>query len=283
MNGRKGVLFILLAALLWSSGGIGIKAVDASPLAISMWRSAFASVTLFLVRRPRFHFTLGFLLSIASYAACLLCFVTATKWTTAANAIFLQYSGVIWVMLFSPALLGEQRTRRDIIAIAVSLAGMALFFVGRFELSGVRGNLMALLSGVFFAALILSLRRQREEGADEASVSYGNLLLAIVLTPFVARSGELRLDTRSFLILAALGVLQIALAYFFFVRGLRHVTATHASLTGMIEPVANPLWVFLFLGERPGAFAVLGGCIVLAAVAWRTVEQAPVTSSPPLD
>src|SRR5207253_11251734 len=100
--------------------------------------------------------------AILSYAACLTSFVVATKWTTAANAIFLQYAGAIWVLLLSPIVVREPMRARDAIAVAVALGGMALFFVGRFESRGMAGNVMALLSSFFFAALILSLRRQHQ-------------------------------------------------------------------------------------------------------------------------
>ena len=133
---RRGVLAIAGAALLWSTGGIGIKAVGEPALKIACWRSAFAAVALFALFRPRFRPTPGRLAASACYAVCLTTFVVATKWTTAANAIFLQYSGVIWVMLLSPIAVQEPLRIRDGIAIAVAFAGMALFFVGKLRVGG---------------------------------------------------------------------------------------------------------------------------------------------------
>jgi drug/metabolite transporter (DMT)-like permease len=144
------------------------------------------------------------------------------------------------------------------------------------------GNLMALMSGVFFAALVLSLRLQKN-GADEASVLWGNILLAVVLLPFVAGDPGLGLTLRSGLVLSALGVFQVGLGYFFFVRGLRHVSATHASLTGMLEPVMNPVWVFLLIGERPTLYALAGAAIVLTAIAWRTLAGGAGVATPAPD
>ena len=132
------------------------------------------------------------------------------------------------------------------------------------------GNGMALLSSVFFAALILALRR--EQRAAQAAVTWGNVLCCVALLPFVA--SHLALSPRSFAVLAFLGCFQIAFAYFLFVKGLAYVTATQASLTGMLEPVANPLWVFLLLGEKPSVFAIAGGLVVLAAIAWHTLGAA---------
>jgi drug/metabolite transporter (DMT)-like permease len=278
---RTGIISIVIAALLWSTGGIGIKAVIDPPLKVTFYRSIFAAITLFLIfrRDVKVKATPSFLVAILSYGGCLTTFVTATKWTTAANAIFLQYAGVIWVLLLSPLVLREAMRRRDVIAIAVALSGMALFFVGKFEARGMAGNAMALTSSVFFATMILALRR--EHHASRAAVIWGNVVLAAALFPFVMH--DLGLTMKSLLALLFLGVFQIGVAYAFFVRGLAHVTATQASLTGMLEPVMNPIWVLLFLGERPSTFALAGGAIVLAAIAWHTSQGEPATEMPAPD
>jgi drug/metabolite transporter, DME family len=278
---RKGLLFIVVAALLWSTGGIGIKGVVDPALKVTFYRSVFAAFTLFLIFRKdlRVRWSPAFLAAIVSYGACLTSFVIATKWTTAANAIFLQYAGVVWVLLFSPVVLREPMRRRDVIAIVVAMGGMALFFVGKFEARGMAGNAMALLSSVFFAALILSLRR--EHGSSRAAVTWGNVFISLALLPAVL--GDFALTPKSFGFLAFLGVFQIGLAYASFVKGLKYITATEASLTGMLEPVANPIWVLLFLGERPSAFAIGGAAIVLAAIAWHTMQGEPATDLPPPD
>jgi drug/metabolite transporter, DME family len=282
---RRGVLWIVAAALLWSTGGIGIKGIADSPLKVTFYRSLFAAIALFAVfgrdvwGRRRWKSTAAFIAAIICYGACLTAFVIATRWTTAANAIFLQYAGVIWVLLLSPLVVREPMRARDVIAIVVAISGMALFFVGKFETRGMAGNAMALVSSVFFAGLILALRREHD--AAQAAVTWGNLVLALAVLPFVAH--DLALTPKSFGVLAFLGLFQIALAYAFFVRGLKYVTATQASLTGMLEPVANPIWVFLLLGERPSLFAIAGGVIVLAAIAWHTLAGEPISEMPAPD
>ncbi|HUO85444.1 MAG TPA: DMT family transporter [Thermoanaerobaculia bacterium] len=274
MSERRGILLVFAAALLWSSGGIGVKAVTEPALEIACYRSLVAAVVLLFLFRPRRpRLTPAFLVAVISYATCLTTFVVATKWTTAANAIFLQYSGVAWVLVLSPLVLREPLRRADVIATSVAFGGMALFFVERLELRGMSGNLMGLVSGFFFAMLVLALRKEKDLGA-EAAVTWGNVVTALVLFPFVA-AGDPSVDAKSGIILVLLGTFQIAVAYALFVRGLRVVSATQASLTSMIEPVANPIWVFLFLGEEPSRFAILGGAIVLIAVAWRTVTVGP--------
>ncbi|HEU5249763.1 MAG TPA: DMT family transporter [Thermoanaerobaculia bacterium] len=278
---RRGILLIAGAALLWSTAGAGIKGIDDPPLKVVFFRSAIAAVALLVHFRPRLRRpTAGFLVGLVCYAACLITFVTATKWTTAANAIFLQYSGVVWVLLLSPIVVKEPRRARDAVAIAVAFAGMALFFLGRFDAHGRVGDAVALLSGLFFAGLVLTLRRERGVGA-EAVVAWGNVVTAAVVLPFVA--SDLALTPRSAAVYLFLGIFQLAGAYALFVRGIRSVTATEASLVGMLEPIANPLWVLIFLGEKPALTSVLGGAIVLGAIAWRTLTGPPPVPVPPAD
>jgi drug/metabolite transporter (DMT)-like permease len=247
--------------------------VPEPPLKVAFYRSAFAAVALFLYFRPRRVPRSGpILVAIAAYAGCLTTFVVATKWTTAANAIFLQFTGVVWVLLAAPILLGEPRRRGDTAAVVAALAGMSLCFAGKLEGRSLAGDAMALLSSFLFAFLVISLRRERGSGA-EAVVTFGNLLAAAVVFPFVA--SNLSVDARSLAWLAFLGVFQLASAYVLFVAGIRSVPAAKAALIGLLEPVANPIWVFLAIGEKPGSLAVAGGAIVLAAVAWRTLAAGP--------
>lgn len=282
---QKGIAYVASAALLWSTGGIGIKAIADPPLKVTFYRSLFAAIGLFILlgrdvwSRRRWSSSTTFAIAIVSYCACLTTFVVATKWTTAANAIFLQYAGVVWVLLFAPVVVGEAMRGRDVIAIIFAIGGMALFFVGRFEARGMAGNGMALLSSIFFAALILALRREHD--AAQSAVTWGNVALALMLLPAV--HGELALTLKSFAVLLFLGLVQIALAYTLFVKGLKYVTATQASLTGMLEPISNPIWVLLFLGERPSMFAVAGAVVVLAAIAWHTMAGEPATELPAPD
>src|SRR5262245_2393878 len=277
LDERRGTLSILGAALLWSTGGVAIKAVAEPALKVACYRSAIAAVVLAVCFRPRrSRATFGFQVAVACYAGCLTTFVVATKWTSAANAIFLQYSGVMWILVLAPLVLGEAFSLRDASAIGVALVGLVLFFVGEFDPRSRAGNLVALLSGLFYASLVLSLRRERDLGA-EAAVTYGNVLAAVALLPFAGPPFGVSL--RSAVILLFLGVVQIGGAYILFVRGLRHVPATRASLIGMVEPIANPCWVFLLLGETPRRLSVVGGLVVLGAVAWRTVTLGRVPAA----
>jgi drug/metabolite transporter (DMT)-like permease len=266
---RAGRLYITAAALLWSSGGLAIKLVPLPALGVAFWRSLIAALFLILFFRPslerwrRASWTTGLV-----YAAMILSFVSATKMTTAANAIFLQYTAPLYVLLLAPVLLKEPFRTADAVTLAVALAGMSLFFVGRLEAGTLQGNLVGVASGVFFGGVILLLRRDTSRDAM-ASVLLGNLLAAALALPFAW--DRLALDLKGALLVLFLGVVQMGISYIFFVRGLSAVTAAEASLIGMLEPVLNPVWVWLGISERPTTWAALGGAVVLLSVAGRTV------------
>jgi drug/metabolite transporter (DMT)-like permease len=269
LSPRAGRLLVAAAALLWSTGGLAIKLVPLDALGVVFWRAALTVVFLVAVFRPSLErWKRASVATAVVYALMILSFVTATKWTTAANAIFLQYTGPFYVLALGPWLLKEKFRKADAAAIAVALGGMSLFFVGRIEAGHLAGNLMGVVSGLFFGLTVLLLRRDQSRDAM-ASVFLGNLLAAAIALPFAW--GHLALDAKGFAVVAFLGVVQMGVAYILFVRGLSVVPAAEASLLGMLEPTFNPLWAFLGLGERPSEWALAGGAIVLAAVAGRTL------------
>jgi drug/metabolite transporter, DME family len=275
---RRGALFIAAAALLWSTGGLAIKLVPLSAVGVVFWRSLVAGVFLLAVFRPsRARWRHAAPSTVVVYALMILTFVSATKMTTAANAIFLQYTGPLYVLALAPFLLKEPFRKADAAAMAVALAGMSLFFVGRLDPGALAGNLVAVVSGVFFGLTILLLRRDAS-GDAIPSVIAGNLAAAALALPFAW--GGLGLDAKGVLLVLFLGIVQLGISYVLFVKGLGTVPAAEASLLGMLEPMFNPLWAFLGLGERPSSWAALGGAIVLAAVAGRTVFGARAGGAP---
>lgn len=272
LSPRSGRLLVAAAALLWSTGGLAIKLVPLDALGVVFWRAALTVLFLVAVFRPPLaRWRKASVATAVVYALMILSFVTATKWTTAANAIFLQYTGPFYVLALGPWLLKEKFRKADAVAIAVALGGMSLFFVGRLDAGQLAGNIMGVVSGVFFGLTVLLLRRDQSRDAM-ASVFLGNALAAALALPFAW--GDLALDAKGFAVVAFLGIVQMGVAYILFVRGLSVVPAAEASLLGMLEPTFNPLWAFLGLGERPSAWALLGGAVVLAAVAGRTLWSA---------
>jgi drug/metabolite transporter (DMT)-like permease len=265
---RGAVFAVMGAALLWSSGGLFIKIAPMPALAIAFGRALVTSVFYLLVIRPKMggaRWT-----TAAAYAGTIITFVMATRLTTAANAIFLQYTGPAYVLLLSPWLLKEKLRRIDLACVGLSLAGMSLFFVGKVEEGQVAGNLLAAASGVFFAFAVVLLRRDASRGAADAlpSMTLGNLLAAALTLPFAARALP-SLTLAGVLVLLYLGVVQVGIAYVLFARGLRRVPAAEASLISMLEPVLNPVWVMLGTGETPGRWALAGGGVVVASVVLR--------------
>lgn len=267
-GGVPPLLFVLAAALLWSTGGLFIKATPLDAFQLSFGRSLFAAVTVaLLTRREGFRVNGLTLVSSVLYAALLLLFVMANKLTTAANAIFLQYTAPVYVLVLEPLLFKESFRRSDVFVVLACVAGMSLFFVGQLRPQDFEGNLTALASGVCFALFLLSLRHPRASGVNRASsVIYGNLLLCLVTLPsFAPIAGEL--TTKDVLIVLYLGVVQIGLAYTLFTLGMAGgVRSLDAGVVGYIEPMLNPVWVFLFLGERPAGWAIVGGTVIVAAV-----------------
>lgn len=270
---------MLGAAVLWSTGGLFIKAVSLDAFGVTMWRSVLAGTAIAIIMgvRPFAPWREGWITWAAAvaYAVMLLLFVSATKLTTAANAIFLQYTAPLYVLVLSAVFLKERATRLDVVTVAVALGGMALFFVGELEPSDLGGNVCAITSGIAFAIFLVLLRLPGcSAGARPRAMVLGNALLVVVtfvVNVVRTESGAFTPGPADILGLLWLGIVQIGLAYVLFTFGIAHIQALEATLIGMMEPVLNPVWVFIFLGERPGPWAILGGAVIIAAVTWRTV------------
>ncbi len=275
----KGILFVVGAAILWSSGGLLIKLITldvaagpiARGMAIAGGRSIIAALVIWLYARPiSFRFTRGQLYGAIAYAGTVICFVIATKMTTAANAILLQYTAPIYAALLSYRMLREPITRVAWGAIVLVLCGMSVFLMQDISGSGLLGDLFAIVSGVFFALCVVLLRKERH-GSPLAIVLLGNLLTALVGLPFMIDAGPSSTDL---LLLVPLGALQLGLGYLLFVRGVRSVSAIEGTLIPVMEPLLNPLWVALFYGEHPSFSAIVGGAIVIATVTARGLYKA---------
>jgi drug/metabolite transporter (DMT)-like permease len=267
-------LQVLAAAVLWSTAGAGIKLCGLSGWQIAGGRSLVAGIALLaLVPGTRARPTRSTLGVALAYAGTVVLFVLGTKLTTAANAIFIQDTAPLWVLLLSPWLLRERPTRGELLSVPVYAAGLALFFLDELSPGQFAGNLVALASGVAFAFSILGLRKIREGGPP--ALVWGNLLAAAIALPMWP-SGPAA-TARDLALIVYLGVFQLGLSYLLFAKGLLGTPAVEASLLVLLEPVLNPVWTFLIAGERPGPWAIVGGGVILAATAWRTV--APVLAA----
>ena len=266
-NPRQGRLQVLLAALLWSLAGVFIKFLDLHPLAIVFYRSLFASlVFLPFLKRGEIRVGSPIVVAAITYTAAISAFVSANKLTSAANAIVLQYTAPVFVFLFSWLVLGEKISRLNGSALTIAMAGVAIISfdsAGRPEMAGV---LLALLSGVLFAAYMINLRRTQATSPVYLTWLI-NIVCALLLLPFV--TAHLALTLAQIGILALMGAVQLGLPYFLFSKGLKTISVQEASLIALIEPVLNPLWVALVVGEIPSAATLSGGGIILAGLGVR--------------
>ncbi|MCL1916433.1 MAG: DMT family transporter [Desulfovibrionaceae bacterium] len=269
----KSLLLLALTATLWSSSGLIIKSVDWTPLGIASLRSFFAFFTLLVLNRKHLTPRLPSRPQLAG-AVCLvlisISFVTSTKLTTAANAILLQYSAPVWVALAAPLLLREKTRAGDWLFIAMTFCGMGLFFMDALSMEGMTGNLVAIFSGLSYAGLSMALRRE-PDGEKGLSMLYGNLILA-ALGLAVWRAPWPPVE--DLLLLALAGVFQFGLPYYLFSLASRGATALEMVLITALEPILNPIWVFIGVGERPGPYALLGGAVVLGSVTlWSVLKN----------
>ena len=260
---RKAVLFLALAAVLWSTSGVLVKTLNWSSFAILGGRSIFASlIFLIYLRRLPTQWTRWKVLAAVACVLTQFLFITSTKLTTAANAIFLQYTAPIYVVLLGYWFLREKPSQTDWLSMFIIFLGMFLFFGDKLSTDGFYGNILAVLSGLTSAIMIVSFRAQKD-GTPAESFLIASLATAIFCFPFVLKETWTVIN---WLTIAYLGLFQLGLAFVFFTIGIKHIPALEANLIGTLEPVLNPVWVFLFLGEKIGTYALFGGLVVLGGV-----------------
>ena len=270
-SNTKPVILLVITATLWSLGGLLIKLIDANPLAIAGIRSLIATfVIAFITKKVRIKLTWIKVLTALSYAGMVILFVTANKLTTAANAILLQYTAPIYVAILAALLLKERTKRSDWIIIIIVLSGMTLFFFDNLSLDQKAGNLIAIASGICMAFFIVLMRMQKD-GDPIESVLLGNILTALIGIPFVAGHFP---DTIGWLALVVAGIFQLGISYIFFSIAIKQATALEAILIPVIEPILNPIWVFIIIKEVPSTLSIIGGVIVISAITLKCIFYA---------
>lgn len=282
-------LELAAAAVLFSTGGAAVKAADFTGWQITCLRSGIAAAAIWLLtRQARGAWTGRHLVVGVAYAACLTLFVLANRLTTAANAIYLQSTAPLYLAILAPWLLKEPTRRQDLAFMAAVGAGLALFFVGVDQPvvsapDPLRGNVLALGSGITWALTVCGLRWMASSGAGRGAavvaVVAGNVIASLGALPFALPLGGH--GASDWALVAYLGVFQIALAYVLVTKALETLPALEASLILLIEPVLNPVWAWVFQGERPGAWALVGGGVILGATTLRSVLDARRAPPPP--
>jgi len=283
MSGRS---LVLLAAVLWSTSGFFMKspvvagmtpADQAGPL-VALWRGVFCFVFLLPFARWRLLRPSWAMLGlVGSFALMSVCFITAMTRADAGDVIFLQYTAPFWVLLFNRFGLHEPTRRKDLVALAVAMAGVGVIVGFGSGLSDPVGLVLALIAGVGYGGVIVSFRFLHAEHSATL-VCLCQFTTALVLLPWLA-GGTLLLQGEQWLWIGALAVVQYALPYVLFARGLSQVGAQEASMLTLVEPVLNPIWVLLIWGTSIAAHTLLGGGLILLALVVRYAGRREQTST----
>ncbi|HEX5576207.1 MAG TPA: DMT family transporter [Gemmatimonadales bacterium] len=278
-------LQLLAAAFLFSTGGAAIKAAGMNGWQIAGFRSGIAAVALLLMTpAARRGWSRQATLVGVAYAGCLVLFVLANRLTTAANTIFLQSTAPLYLLFLAPWLLHEPVRKEDLGFMLAVGAGLALFFVGVEQPAvtapdPVRGNLLALASGFCWALAIAGLRwlsRDKARGSPIAAVVSGNVTAFLISLPMALPVGSHGVG--DWAIMGYLGIFQIGLAYVFVTSAIQRIPALEASVILLLEPVLNPVWAWVIQRETPGAWALLGGAIILGATTYKSWNESRVTA-----
>ncbi len=276
---RKGLIYISFTAFLWSTSGFFIKYLTINAFQISFYRSLIAAITILgisIFRKQKLKFEFDKVSNFAAifYAGILILFVIATKMTTAANAIFLQFTAPIYLVVLEPLFMKTKFDTKNIITIVICICGMILFFFGKLELGNIYGNLIAICSGICFAMFSLLVKYKKIVHKNDNTlhnIVIGNALVAVIA--FFIIFPELSLDLKQFFILLYMGAIQIGVSYIIFNEGIKYVSATESMIIATLEAIFNPIWVFIGIGETPSIYSIAGGIIIFGAIIWRNFSK----------
>ena len=263
---------MLSASVCFSLGGLLIKMVPWNPLAINGVRNLIASCVIglyicFTHHRIKVNFT------VLSGAVCMAgvttMFTIANKLTTAGNAIVLQYSAPIWIILLMFVFFGKKPSRLEAVTIILVLAGILCFFFDSLSTGKIVGDLIAFLSGLFYAGMFML--NQFEKGDPLSSIVIGQFLCGFVLSPMVLR--ETVFSPSALAAVFILGTVQVGLAYILFSIGTRLTDPVTASIINAMEPILNPILVAVFYGEMLGGLSLIGAAIVVGSILFYNIRQ----------
>ena len=260
---------LIIAALMWSLGGLFIKLVNLNPMVITGIRSLGAAVVLLIyIKKPKLYWNRYFFAGVLAYSMMVILYVISIRLTTAANAIFLEFTAPLYVVVFGYFLLNERINRFDIFAMVIIFLGMGLFFMDELSFYGFWGNILALLAGVCLALVTVLIRKEKESAFE--IVFFGNALTTIICLPFIIQGFNSTTQVDWFIIFG-LGIFQLGIPYLLYTTALKYVSALDAILVGMLEPVFNPIWVYIFVGEAMGEWAFIGAALVIIGTLGRVI------------
>lgn len=272
---RKATLEMLLCATLWSIAGILFKLIPWNGFAVAGMRSLIAGITIYLcMRLMGFHYILNRRTLIAGFfSGCTyLCFTVSNKLTTSANAIVLQFTSPIFIILYSAVLFGKKPKKQDLAVVLFTLLGISLFFLDQLQPGYLLGNFVAIGAGMFMAGMYVAVGEIEEEERFSGILN-GQALTFLAGLPFFIITKPVITPT-AIRALITLGVFQLGLSYVLYVKASKFCPPLACCLLGAIEPLLNPVWVFLFNGEKPGIFAFIGAVVVIVSITvWSAFGQ----------
>lgn len=264
---NKAIIEMLVCAALWSTAGIFIKLLPWNGFAVAGLRSLIAGLTMaayMRIKKYRYALNRRTLVSGIFTACVYTCFAVSNKLTTAANAIVLQFTSPVFLVVFSALFLKQRIRRADIAVVIMTLLGIALFFLDQLKPGYLLGNLVAIGAGMFMAGMFMTVGEMEGEERFSAIVT-GQFITFLAGLPFIVITRPAFTPGAALSILA-LGVFQLGISYILYVKASRYCPPLACCLLGAVEPLLNPVWVFLFDGERPGFFALIGSVVVVASV-----------------
>ena len=275
-----GILQMITCAVLWSIAGIFLKLLPWNGLAAGSLRSLVAGITIAVYMALRgipFSLNRGTLLAGLLAGSVYICFALANKLTTAANAIVLQFTAPVFIVLFSAVLYKKEIRKPDLAVVLVVLAGIALFFFDQLGPSTVLGNFVAIAAGMFMAGMYVSVGEIEEEERFSGILNGQALTFLVGFPVFLATKPPITATAVTALVI--LGVFQLGLSYVLYVKASKYCPPLACCLLGAVEPLLNPVWVFLFNGEKPGVFALLGAVVVITSITlWSIYGQEKETA-----
>ena len=270
------MLLMVICAVLWSIGGIFIKLISWSPLLIAGVQSLIAAAVvgsyMFYKKTPikicKYSIGAGIGLS-----GCCICFVVANKLTTAANAIVLQYSAPVFILIISALIFQQKLRKKEIMAVAGTMFGIVLFFFDQLSPGNILGNFIAILAGIFLAVMFVMVGQGGNDDSIRMSgILFAHLLTAVIGIP-VGIMGTVSVSGMEIFYILILGIFQLGIPYVLYGIASRECPPLACSLIGMLEPLLNPVWVFIFAGEAPGIFALVGAIVIIGVVTWWCVTE----------
>ncbi|MDR1180175.1 MAG: DMT family transporter [Spirochaetales bacterium] len=269
----RAILAVAFTAVLWSSAGLCVKVIDWNPFVIAGFRSFIAGLTMLIcIRRPVFTFSFPQIAAGVANAMTMVLFISSTKLTTAANAILIQYSAPVLVAVFGWLILREKPRWEHWASLVFISTGICVFFFDKVGAGNRLGDLIALGSSFTFALQSIFLRKQKD-GSPAESMMIAHAIAALISIPFICMYPP-TFTLKATGAILFLGVFQVGIASLFFAYGIKRIPALHTMLIATLEPVLNPVWVFLLIGEQPSLNALIGGFIIMASVTLCSIVSA---------